>query len=62
MLAEVTLSLKGGFTARGSSGDGLPVEWICHVSSSEYPRDLGAWCSSFGEDIAYFIGVDVGGE
>ncbi len=52
---EVVLSLKGYFTAGGSRSDGLPAEWIRHILSCEYARNLGAWRSSFGEDVAYVV-------
>ena len=55
VFSEAALYLKGCFTAGGSRPDGLPAEWIRHILSCEYARDLGAWRSSFGEDVAYVV-------
>ncbi len=55
IFSEVVLSLKGYFTAVGSRPDGLLVEWIRHILSCEYARELGAWRSPFGEDVAYVV-------
>ena len=59
VFAEVTLSFDSRLTARSCSRDGLTIERIGYVTSSEDARDAGAWRSSFGLDVADFIDFDI---
>ena len=58
VFAEITLSFDGSLTARSSGRDGLTLERICNVPSSEDTWDLGAWRSSLCLDVADFVTIN----
>ena len=62
VLVKIAFCLDCSLTARGCSCDSLTVERICYVPCCEDSWNLGAWCSSLSEDIAYFVSIDPWGK